>query len=129
MSREILKNTHRKVCIGDLQHRVLLQDRGIGEPLFAETEFTESFDGDKEVWAKVRTVSGKTIFDGVNQVDVALTHEVTIRYDSTVSSETWIRLGDRRLDIIDAEDLDERNEWLLLRCTERGSKELGASEA
>lgn len=127
MSRETLKRTHRKVCAGDLRWRVVLQNQTITEPAFADTDFGEKFDGDKEIFAKVRTLSGKTFFDGVNRIDVALTHEVTIRYDIAVTAETWVRYQDRRLDILDVEDLEERHEWMVLRCVERGSKDLGAT--
>lgn len=128
MARVTQNRSRRKVCAGDLRERIVLQNRDIVEPIFGETDFDEEFSGDREVWAKVRTVAGKTFFDGVNQVDVALTHEITIRYDESVTAETWLLFEDRRIDIIDVEDFEERHEWMVLACVERGPKDLEASE-
>jgi len=71
----------------------------------------------------VKTINGRVLFNGVD-TDEALTHEITIRYDSTVTAETWVELGDStRLDIIDTQDLEERNEYLVLLCNARGTQE------
>ena len=126
--RTVVTRPKRQVCVGDLKDLVVLQNRAIQEPVFGDTDFTEDFGGDEETWASVRTVSGKTFFDQVNG-DVQLTHEIAIRYDEAVTAETWVLFEDRRLDIVDVEDLEERHEWMLLRCVDRGSKGQEASEA
>ena len=66
----------------------------------------------------MKTVAGKVFFDGVN-VDVAVSHEILVRYDPSVTSETWILLKDgRRLDVVNVEDLEGRHEYLRLLCNE-----------
>lgn len=128
MARKLLGRSHRKLCVGDLSERVVLQVRTLKEPPFGSPDFDEGFQG-KEAWASVKTLAGKTIFDGVSSRDLEVTHEVGIRYDPCVTSETWIRLGDRRLDVVRVEDLEERHEWLVLLCVERGRADQEASKA
>lgn len=129
MSRVDVRPSTRKVCVGDLNHRIKLLPRDMTEPGFGETDFGEDFTGGVEAWAKVYTTAGKTIFNGVN-TDVNVTHEIYIRFQSGVGAETWVELQDgTRLDVVMSEDLDERKEWLLLLCTERGSGDLGANLA
>jgi SPP1 family predicted phage head-tail adaptor len=110
----------RKVCTGDLNKQITLQNRNITAPIWNSTDFGETFSGDSTVWANIQTVTGKTFFDSVNQRDTTITHEIYIRYDSTVTSETWILYDSRRLDIVAVENLEERNEWLKLTCVDKG---------
>ena len=129
MSRLTLKRNHRKLCVGDLKDRITLQTRDLTEPVFGARDFTETFVTSDTVWAKVVTTQGRTFFDGV-QTDQVISHQVTIRYLSTVTPETWILLDDgNRLDIIDQEDLEERNEYLRLLCTDRGPSTKAAASA
>ena len=117
--------TRRSACIGALDRLITLQNRAIQPPAFGQVDFGEGFSGDAAVWANVRTVHGKTFFDSVSTVEREITHEITIRYDATVTAETWILLDDgRRVDILNTEDLDERHEWLLLQCTDKGVSKL-----
>ncbi len=129
MSRVTVRPNTRKICVGDLNHRVMLLPRNMTEPGFGDTNFGEDFSGGKEAWAKVFTTEGKTLFNGVN-ADVNVTHEVYIRTDPDVTSETWVELEDGTLlDVVDTEDIDERGEWLKLVCTERGRATLGGAQA
>jgi len=114
-----LRRKHRKVCIGDLDNLIKLQNRSIEAPLFEEVDFDEDFQDHAEVWAKIETAAGKVVFDGVD-TDVNVTHLITIRYDAAVTSETWIEFEGRRIDIVAVEDLEERHEWMLLLCNHRG---------
>ncbi len=127
--RKVIRRPRRVLCVGDLDTRVILHKRSLEEPGFGETDFKEDFKALQEVWAKVRTTSGKAFFSGAH-VDVSVTHEISIRYRADVSSETWIELLDGRLlDVVDVENLEERNEWLVMPCTERGDKGLGSAVA
>ena len=123
-----IQRKKRQICIGDMNEQILLQDRGIGEPLFGSVDFTEDFTNNDKVWASVETVSGKTFFDGVGE-EILITHEFLIRYDASVSAETWISWNSRRFDILTTEDYDERNEFMKLICSERGSKTIEATKA
>lgn len=114
-----IKRKHRKICIGDLDNLIKLQSRDIVAPVFDDVDFDEDFQDNSEVWAKIETHTGKTIFNGIN-TDFNITHDITIRFDSSVTTETWIEFDSRKFDIMMTEDLEERKEWLLLSCTVRG---------
>ena len=128
MIRTILTRPKRESCIGDMRDRIKLHIREIQSPEFSSQNFTEKFSGTKEVWANVKTVVGRTLFTGAN-IDVALTHEIIIRYDEDVTSETWIEFQSNNLKIVTVEDLDNRHDFMRLKCTERGDKDLGAAQA
>lgn len=116
-----IKRKHRKPCIGDLDREIILHDRAIKPPGFNVVDFDENFTPSNTVWSSVNTVAGKTIFDGVSQ-DYSVTHEFVIRYDASVTVETWIEFEGRYFKIVPngVQDWEERHEWLSLLCTERG---------
>ena len=87
MSRAVIKPQRRKICVADLRHRVKLLPRAMREPGFEEVNFGLSFSGGFEAWAKIVTVVGSVLFDGVS-TDVAITHEVYIRHNDDVTAET-----------------------------------------
>lgn len=118
----------RRPCVGDLNTLVNFKSRDIQAPEFNAVDFAEDFEHKIQAWAMINTVSGKTYFDGVN-TDVNITHEIIIRYDASLTAEDWVEFDDRRIDVVDTEDLDERHEWLLLRCTDKGLKAQGATSA
>lgn len=129
MSRRDIGRRGRRICIGDLTARIELQERAITEPTFAaEAEFTEKFSECRGKWAKIETVAGRTIFNGTTGRDVAITHQIFIRFDCSVTTETWVKLeDDRRLDIVLVEDLDEGGEFMKLICTDKGAAVKAAS--
>jgi SPP1 family predicted phage head-tail adaptor len=129
--RRVLPRPRRKICVGDFRDEVLLQARAIDDPGYDSTNFDEEFSCGPKTWAKIRTTGGKVIFDGVG-TDVAVSHEVTIRYDEDVTSETWILLADgTRLRVVPGgvEDFEERHEYMVLQCTDRGDRLNEASKA
>lgn len=118
-SCQFIKRKHRKICIGDLDTLIKLQSRDIVSPVFGDVDFDEDFQDTSEVWALIKTQTGKTVFDGVD-TDFNITHGMTIRFDPSVTTETWVELDSRKFDIMMLENLEERNEFLLLFCTVRG---------
>lgn len=127
MSKSTIKRPHRQYCLGDLSRKVMILDRNIQVPEFDDVDFDEKFSGTLSVWASVTTVSGQTIFV-VNQ-DVSYSHRIAIRYDASVNSEKWIRLDGINYRIIDIQNLEMRNEWLVMRCVATGIESLEASKA
>ncbi len=114
-----LRRKHRQPCIGDLDTQITLQDRAITPPT-TTVDFSETFTENAIVWAMINTGRGKTAFDEA-EVERDITHEITIRFLDGVTAETWILLESNRLDIVDVEDLEERHEWLILRCAQTGA--------
>lgn len=123
-TRQVLPRKKRQAPIGDLDTRVTVHRRRQVPPVAGSVDAAFAFqaiEGDGEVWAKVETKDGKTVFDGVSN-DRRVTHEVTIRTLAGVTSESWVLLRDgTRLDVVVAETLDERGEFTRLSCDARGS--------
>lgn len=120
---ETIKRRHRKICIGDLDTPIIIENRSITEPVFSSFDFTETFTNDDPyTWAMVETVSGKTFFDGVNTESI-VTHHIYINFDADVTAESWVKIGSNRMDILQVENLEERSEFMKLICSDRGTKE------
>ncbi len=127
--KAIIRRSHRRPAKGDLRHRVTIQNRNIMPPDDAAFDPDLKFTTHKEVWAGVTTVSGETLFDGVGQDDV-VSHTVTIRFIEGVTAESWILLKDgTRLDILAIENLEERNEWIIMMAQRTGLATDEASKA
>lgn len=129
-SLERLKRRRRRVCIGDLDSIVRVYHRAQVPPVSGSVDAAfalAAVSGDGSVWARVETVSGRTVFDGVAN-DRRVTHTVAIRRLAGVTSESWVVLEDgTRLDVVLAETLDERGEFMVLLCDARGSEAKPAS--
>jgi len=122
-----IKKKARRVCVGDMVDLITLQNRQLQTNL-SDVDLDEAFSTHEVVWSMVETISGETIFDGVG-IERDVTHRVYIYHDAAVTEETWILFGTERLDIITVENLDERGQFMLLRCTNRGSSALAAGDA
>lgn len=128
--RVFLRRKARRGVVGDMTHRITIQDRAITPPDDGDVDLDHTFTTAATVWASVETLSGETLFDGVEKDDI-VSHSITIRYiEGVVSSESWILLPDgTRLDILNVEDLEERHEWLHLLAKRTGADTLPAAQA
>lgn len=115
-----LKRKHRKVCVGDLDTEIILHDRAIQPIEGTGVTLGEEFTPNATVWAMLETLNGVTAFDSTN-TEIVVTERFTIRFDPTVTAETWIELNGEYFDIIRVQDLERRNEWMHLLCNVRGS--------
>lgn len=123
-----LKRKHRKICVGDLNKNCILQDRSITAPA-SGVDATETFtENTPDVWAKIETSKGETVFDGTD-TEIDVTHKFTIRFLTGITAETWILFNSVRFDILDVQNFEERDEWLLLLCTNKGTTANAANEA
>lgn len=118
-----IRKRKRRVCLGDLVDVITLHNREIETPAFNTVDFDETFTpinlAQPTRLSMINTVTGKTYFDGVN-TEYAVTHEIYIVYDPQVTSATWLEFEGRRIDILNVEDFEERHEFMLLTCNERG---------
>ncbi len=119
-----IRKRRRQPCIGDMEDEITLENRAIQAPDFDTVDFDETFTApNPPVWALIETPRGKTFFDGVS-TEQDVTHWIYINFDVTVTAETWVKLTDgRRLDILRVENLDERSQYQLLECNDRGAQE------
>ena len=123
-----IRKKKRQVCLGDLRDRVILEDRTLTAPLVG-VDATEVFSNAVSIWASIETVAGVEFFNEVSQA-VDVTHFVYVRFDSSITVESWLRLQNgQRLDILKVENLDERSTFLKLRCTNRGIDTKAAASA
>ena len=133
---KFIKKPHRKVCVGDMIDVVIFQFRDIQSPLFNTVDFTEQFSNidasDPSSFALIKTPRGKTWFDGVS-TEVEITHEIYIPYDERITAEVWLTIeGDseaQRIDILDVNDLEERQEIMLLTCNNKGVVSKAATQS
>lgn len=117
MQKERLK--HRGARIGSMRHFLKIHARSIATPIFGSIDFGENFTGVEE-WASIRTTNGKIVMNDVGD-DVNVTHEIVIRFNGSVTSETYAQTSDgRRFKILTVEDYDERGDYLQLMATDRG---------
>lgn len=124
---ELVRIRNKRVCIGDLKHRVTLHDRDITPPGFEGADYGMDYTPIAKVWAAIKTTSGKTLFDGVSQ-DKAISHVIYIRFRKGLESELWVEFADgTRLKVAENENSNEANQFLLLFCEKRGSKTLEAN--
>ena len=121
MSCDFIKSKPASICIGDLSSKIILQLRAITSPTGESVDFTETFTTAETVWARVDTVRGETVFDGTN-TERDVTHRFYIRFISGITAETWIEWNDIKFDILDVENLQENDEFYLLRAAKRGIK-------
>lgn len=123
-----IRGTKRGLCIGDLNQKIKVQVRTLNAPE-SGTHFDLTFADLKEVWAMVKTTRGTELFDGVGLTN-AYTHEFYIRYSSSfaVNAQSWLLWNDDRYNIVDVENLDERNEFLLLKAIKKGDKDINANK-
>ncbi len=125
---EIIRKKHRKSSIGDMVDRIIIHNRSITAPGQGGVDFSESFTPESTVWANINTVSGETLFDGTN-TERDVTHKIVVRWIPDLTSENWIELqSGELLDILPTENLDMRSEFILLKCSNRGTKSNLANE-
>ncbi len=123
-----IRGQRRQVCSGDMDRLITLQTRAL-TPSNTGVDATEQFvDVPGDVFAMIKTVTGETIFDGVNE-ERDVTHHFYIWAIDNLSSEIWVLFNDERLDVLSVEDLDERHMFMLLRATNRGLSSQEASGA
>lgn len=82
---------------------------------------SEVFDNVRDDVAIIKTLRGKSVFDGTNTQRVA-THELRLAYRDDIGAEQWVRRFNttKRLKILTAENCCEDDTVLILMCTERG---------
>lgn len=123
-----IRKKHRKVCVGDLEDFGAITVRAITPPAGSSVDFTETFTLKQDTFMLIETKRGEAIFDDVG-VEQDVTHHVYIPFIDGVTFQDWLDFENKRFDIIDVEDLDERHEFQLLRCTNRGLNTKAATDA
>lgn len=127
-SRQLLRRPLRKVTVGDMRTPVTVHQAEILAPT-AGVDLGRSFTAVLEPWwCKVTTVTGVYIFDSSN-VEQQITHDFQGRYTDGIDRDMVIEWDSEYYKIISVENLEERDEFLRLRCTIRGSIAKEVNEA
>ena len=126
MGCERVNIKNRRVCIGDLNIRVKIQTRTLESNNTATIELVENFTDVVEVWAAVNTTRGSQLFDG-SEISNPFTHNFYIRHRSDIDFEKWIEYKDEKYDIVDVENLDADDNFLLMKCIKKGTKDNAAN--
>lgn len=111
----------KKICIGDLKHKVEIIDKsqdGGG----CEVSFLTPIRA--TVRAKIDTIdtqggNSRLIFDDTN-VGETVTHKFTIRFRNDIQADDLLMFNDRFFKIQGFKDPDELRKWLVIFVIERG---------
>lgn len=117
------------ICSGDLNKQISIQTRKLVEPsnFDDDVDYSEEFTVFQYFWAMIETVNGEAIFDESN-TKINVTHKFYIRYVSDITFENWVVYSGNRFRILDVENINEQNEFLILKCNKRGSVALPVNE-
>lgn len=114
-----IKKPNQAVSVGDMRDSIIIYNQAITAPSGSNIDFTENFVMFKNVKSLVIVKSGEEIFDKSNLLTIA-THFIYIRWFPELTAEYWIQYRSDFYDILDIENLDERNRFYLLKCKLRG---------
>lgn len=101
-----------------MNRQIILHTRTI-TGLSDGVDFDETLSAPTVVWAALQTIKGEDIFDGTNVVGTA-THNFFIRAIRTLTAETWLEYNGEYYDVLDIQNYEERNQFMVLRCSVRG---------
>jgi len=113
-----IRPPRRGLCSGDLDRRITIKSRALAAPS-SGVDFEENFAAGKTVWAALKTSKGRAMFYATN-MDVAVTHVFYVRWYDTLTADLWVEYKSENYDIVEVENLDERDDWALLYCNVRG---------
>lgn len=106
-----------------------LQTRSAQAPRNGSTDLTLNFTKKFDFIGAIDTGNkGKTIFDG-SSTEQVVSQIIYLEYRDDVTAEDWILYNNRRLDILDVENIGELNGILKLTCNERGTDANEANKA
>lgn len=106
------------VAAGDLDKRVTLQVSSESVDAGGWGEATETWRDVQKLWASIDT-GGSREFYRASQVVATMTHLVTIRYRTDVTTKHRLKYKTRVLNIGGIENPGEHNVMLRLSCTEK----------
>ncbi len=82
---------------------------------------TEVFSNPIPTTGIIKTVTGKSVFDSTNTERVA-THRICMAFQAGITAEKWVKFGTKRIKILTVENCCEKDQVLILMCSERGEE-------
>ena len=99
-----------------MKHRVSLQS--LSQVSDSQGGFTETWATDAELWAAIDPIKGYERYQA-QQVQTPVTHKITIRYRSDVTTKKRFLYGSRVFAIKEVLNENEDNRYLLIRALEQ----------
>src|SRR4051812_15348564 len=99
----------------DLKNRAALQSVRRTED--GQGGFTEEWADEIDLWMKIEPLKGWEKMQAM-QLQTPITHKITLRYRTGVTTAKRLRWGSRILQIKEAINIDEANEWLRVMAVE-----------
>jgi SPP1 family predicted phage head-tail adaptor len=123
-----IKFNKPKICSKDLRHRILIQYREIAATNNLDTDPEPTFTEVGNYWAGIKTSPSRNAFNDVNQ-GAAITTDFYIRYTTSIDflKNIWIEFNGRRFEVINADNINEYEEYILLRAVDKGKKQFNAT--
>lgn len=116
-----ISKSRSKLCVGSLKTSVVIFDRNQKAPVDGESH-SEEYSNPRPVKAQVETKGkGVDVFSEVSGDFVTVSHVITMRFMSNLTSENWVQFGGINYDILKVENIDEENRYLRLYCALAGS--------
>jgi SPP1 family predicted phage head-tail adaptor len=123
----IKKNTN-KICISDLDKRVIFQITSITGTNSPDISTAVGFTNIATVWAMIKTRATTQYINGVN-IEVGISTDIYIRYNSNIdiTKQLYIEYNSAKYKVINAENIDKENDFIRFRCVEHGDKTINAN--
>jgi SPP1 family predicted phage head-tail adaptor len=123
-----IKQNVNKVCIGNLNKKIKIQTSSIAPNNSPNSLATASFETVATVWAMLKTSPNRSFIDGVNVAN-GLNTDFFIRYTSSIDfdKQLWIEWNNTRFKIINPDNIDKEDNFIRLRCVEKGDKTILAN--
>ncbi|KKN41060.1 hypothetical protein LCGC14_0727100 [marine sediment metagenome] len=103
------------MIIGKRQKRVKVQSKQTVRD--AAGGAVHTWVTDDTIWAHIAPATGKELYAG-EQVKAEVTHKITIRYYSAMTTVKRLLFGTRIFDVNFIKNIDERNEYQEMLCKE-----------
>ena len=103
---------------GKLRHKVSLQSATVAKDSYGGESL--SYSTYSTVWASIVQANeqGASENDDGNRTHSASVFDITIRYNSSITTGHYVLFGSRRFDINQINNMDANNVYQVLRCSE-----------
>lgn len=105
-----------KCCMaGEMRHRITIQQRSLASDGIGGS--TETWSTLATVWSKIEPMSAGQVA-WASSLEHRVTHKITIRYRSDLTSDMRIQYGGRIFHVKGYRNLEERNLWTEINAEE-----------
>lgn len=111
--RQTNKRRYYKYAIGDMRTMISFFDRKTISKSFSSS-IEQRYINEIVSWAAIESVNARHKFTDVNIEKSPITHKFIIRYNSIITSEKVIQHDSEIFKIVKIEDLDWRQEFMII---------------